>query len=283
MRGPSAVFSASTRQRRRTPGPRPDAREGRAHAAREGPMSASAVAPIADVAARAIDGAPTATRRRARHVRPHRAHVRPTEPPPVGAGIDVAWRQRAFAALGGAPRGPIARPLRRDAGPHRAPRHARPHERLVAADFPSRCSSGARQGAARRDRRRRRAGAAVRGRGAGSAVVCGFGIRNVADPEKAIREVRRVLVPGGVFVALEFFRPTRLVTRVFHRAYARCVLPGGRRHRLGRPRRVRLSRQQHGRLPLARGIRAAAVAGGFARVRGEDLTLGVASIVRAGG
>jgi len=38
------------------------------------------------------------------------------------------------------------------------------------------------------------------------AVVCGFGVRNVADLDRAIEEVKRVLRPGGVFITLELFK-----------------------------------------------------------------------------
>jgi len=38
------------------------------------------------------------------------------------------------------------------------------------------------------------------------AVVVGFGVRNVADLRRCLREVRRVLRPGGQFHVVEFFR-----------------------------------------------------------------------------
>lgn len=52
-----------------------------------------------------------------------------------------------------------------------------------------------------------------------------FGIRNVADPERAIREFRRVLRPGGRLVILEFGRPRVAPVRWFNDLYCKKLMP----------------------------------------------------------
>ncbi len=52
-----------------------------------------------------------------------------------------------------------------------------------------------------------------------------FGIRNVADPQKAMREFRRVLRPGGRVVILEFSEPSSALVRFFHTLYTNHIMP----------------------------------------------------------
>jgi demethylmenaquinone methyltransferase/2-methoxy-6-polyprenyl-1,4-benzoquinol methylase len=52
-----------------------------------------------------------------------------------------------------------------------------------------------------------------------------FGLRNVTDIAKALREARRVLRPGGRFLCLEFSRPTTEAIRRLYDAYSFRVIP----------------------------------------------------------
>ena len=55
-------------------------------------------------------------------------------------------------------------------------------------------------------------------------VVIGFGLRNVARPDACLREMRRVLRPGGLALVLEFSRP-RAWCAPLYREYTHRVLP----------------------------------------------------------
>ncbi len=110
------------------------------------------------------------------------------------------------------------------------------------------------------------------------AATVGFGIRNVVHPEVALREIRRVLRPGGRLAVLEFSRPRSGVVRRLYDLYSFTLMPW-----LGRL----ASRHADAYLYLPTSIRswpdqeafAAVLArAGFAQVRYYNLLTGVAAI-----
>ena len=57
------------------------------------------------------------------------------------------------------------------------------------------------------------------------AITISFGIRNVPDVPKALREMHRILQPGGKALILEFALPQNAAVRFGHLFYLRHVLP----------------------------------------------------------
>jgi demethylmenaquinone methyltransferase/2-methoxy-6-polyprenyl-1,4-benzoquinol methylase len=57
------------------------------------------------------------------------------------------------------------------------------------------------------------------------AIICGFGLRNVPELEKALAECSRLLKPGGTLVVLDFFQPVGLIPRLLQSTYNRLVVP----------------------------------------------------------
>jgi ubiquinone/menaquinone biosynthesis methyltransferase len=199
----------------------------------------------------------------------------------LSVGIDRRWRARAVREVANAEAGPLLDLCAGTMDMTRMLAAARPANRLVAVDFSAAMLETGRRKAPRAEIMVADAMALPFPDHTFAAVVCAFGMRNLADPAKGVREVFRVLRPGGVFVTLELFRPTLLSTRAFHGVYARVVLPAVGGWISGDKTAYRyLSRSMAGFLTrqeyegVVRGA-------GFARSVGIDLTLGVASIVRA--
>ncbi|MCE3229848.1 MAG: 2-heptaprenyl,4-naphthoquinone methyltransferase MenG [Bacteroidetes bacterium] len=57
------------------------------------------------------------------------------------------------------------------------------------------------------------------------AIVIGFGVRNFQDLEKGLRNLNRVLKPGGLIVILEFSYPTNPVYRAGYNFYFTYITP----------------------------------------------------------
>lgn len=58
------------------------------------------------------------------------------------------------------------------------------------------------------------------------AVTVAFGVRNFENLEKGLKEMLRVLKPGGKLVVLEFSKPSTLGIKSLHSLYMKIVAPG---------------------------------------------------------
>lgn len=139
----------------------------------------------------------------------------------LSLNTDVGWRNRAAEALG-----PVRSVLDVCCGTGDLSRTIRHHwgARVVGVDFSLRMVERAR----RKDPSAFLQGDALRlpfRAGRFDAVTVAFGIRNVADPSRALSEMVRVLRPGGRLLILEFTLPANRLLRRGYLVYFSQVLP----------------------------------------------------------
>lgn len=113
------------------------------------------------------------------------------------------------------------------------------------------------------------------------AAMISFGLRNLADMQRGVKEIFRVLKPGGKFVALEFSRPSNKWFKVIYDFYSFYIIPWAGRMISG-------SREAYVYLPASirafpepEGIKTLLEEIGFQEVVYYYLTKGVAVIYRA--
>jgi ubiquinone/menaquinone biosynthesis methyltransferase len=203
----------------------------------------------------------------------------------MSLGIDRRWRSRAIAMLGpleGADRGGAVLDLcagTLDLAAMVA--EAFPAARVVACDASPKMLELGREKTAAVECVVGDALALPFEAGSFDAVICGFGVRNLADLRKGVREVRRVLRPGGTFVTLELFRPAHAVSRLVHGAGLRYALPAlGAAIAKDREAYAYLAESMEGFI-TRQAYEELLAEEGFGGVNHVELTLGMAAIVRA--
>ena len=108
--------------------------------------------------------------------------------------------------------------------------------------------------------------------------IVSFGIRNVADLDAGLREVRRVLTPGARFVILEFSTPRSAIIRAAYHAYFHNLLPLIGRLVSGHKSAYTYLPMSVAQFPTGDDLAARMRTAGFSTVTWEPLTYGIAAI-----
>ena len=108
--------------------------------------------------------------------------------------------------------------------------------------------------------------------------VVAFGVRNLADLDAGLREVARVVKPGGRFVILEFTTPPSAIVRALYGFYSNRVLPVVGGLISGNRGAYRYLPESIARFPDAPALARRLSAAEFRDVRWELLTMGTVAI-----
>ncbi len=112
------------------------------------------------------------------------------------------------------------------------------------------------------------------------AVTISFGLRNMSDPDAALREIHRVLMPGGHLFCLEFSRPQWWL-KPFYDLYSFFVIPRLGAMVAGHPRAYRYLVESIRRFPGQKALTEKIHAAGFDDVSWRNLSFGIAAIHHA--
>jgi len=112
-------------------------------------------------------------------------------------------------------------------------------------------------------------------------VTMSFGLRNVADPDTALREFLRVTKPGGRLVVCEFSRPTNAALRTVYSRYLMRSLPAVARRVSSDPESYVYLAESIQEWPAQRELAEQVAAAGWERVQWLNLSGGIVALHRA--
>ncbi len=110
------------------------------------------------------------------------------------------------------------------------------------------------------------------------AVLIGFGLRNLSDIRKGLKELYRVVKPGGKLMCLEFSRPTFAPFRWLYTIYSFCVMPLAGRLIAGSSEAYTYLPESIRSFPLPQELSSMMQQAGFVQVTFKRLSNGIAAI-----
>lgn len=117
--------------------------------------------------------------------------------------------------------------------------------------------------------------------GAFDAVTISFGLRNTADPDRALAELARVTRPGGRLVVCEFSRPTWAPWRTVYLEYLMRALPAVARRVASSPDAYVYLAESIRAWPAQAELAGRVAAAGWRQVAWRDLSGGIVALHRA--
>lgn len=113
------------------------------------------------------------------------------------------------------------------------------------------------------------------------AVFVAFGVRNFSDREKGLKEILRVLKPGGTLVVLELSEPHNVIARWFYNLYFKNILPFIGKRVSGNKEAYRYLQKTVEKFPMPEEFMALLAACGYKELKHKALTCGICRIYQA--